>query len=167
VPFAIVGLGSNVRPRNSLPRAVAMLSAATPLRGVSSAWATVAVGPPGQPDFVNAAVLIDTGSLRDLRELLRGIEARLGRRRTGDRFAPRTVDLDQVLVEAVGPGGERTVSVAPDLLVHAHVAVPAAEVLPQWVHPASGERLSDLAARLTAALPAAERPRRLALSLHG
>ena len=53
----------------------------------------------------------------------------------------------------------------PDLLRHAHVAVPASEVAPAWVHPGTGETLASIAARLVGALPVADRPRPLAFSL--
>ena len=53
----------------------------------------------------------------------------------------------------------------PDLLHHAHVALPAAEVAPGWRHPRTGETFAAIAARLVAALPQAERPRRLELVL--
>ena len=41
----------------------------------------------------------------------------------------------------------------PDLLRHAHVALPAAEVAPEWTHPRTGEPFAVVAARLVAALP--------------
>jgi 2-amino-4-hydroxy-6-hydroxymethyldihydropteridine diphosphokinase len=165
-PFAVVGIGSNVHPERNVRLAVTMLAARLTVFATSSAWSTVPVGPPGQPGFVNAALLVGRWGDRSLRELLRQVEAQLGRRRTADRFAPRTLDLDEVLVVAAAAGADSTaVAAAADLLQQAHVAVPAAELLPDWAHPQTGETLSALAARLTEALPVTERPRRLAWSL--
>ena len=165
---AIVGLGSNLRPEANLSRAVELLRKASEVAAVSSAWATAAVGPPGQPPFVNAAVLLRTrlppGRLKAA--LLRPLEAELGRVRTGDRFAPRTIDLDLVAYTA-RPGPARIAPLDPDLLRHAHVALPASEVAPDWVHPGTGETLAELAARVVAALPPDQRPRRLPLALAG
>ena len=163
----IVVLGSNVEPERHLSAAVARLRERADVRRVSSAWATAAVGPAGQPPFLNAAVRLATRhppeALREL--LLRPLEAELGRRRTGDRFAPRTIDLDLVAYgEARTRIGEREIP-DPDLVRHAFVAVPAAEVAPGWVHPETGEALAAIAAQLLAALPEERRPRRIALAL--
>ena len=167
-PFAIVvGLGSNVAPERHLPEAVRLLAERAEIVAASSAWATAPVGPPGQPPFVNAAVLLRTElpAERVKPELLRPVEAALGRVRGVDRFAPRPIDLDFVASEGgVIQGGGLQVP-DPDLLRHAHVALPAAEVAPEWRHPQSGETFSAIAARLVAALPETAWPRRLDLAL--
>jgi 2-amino-4-hydroxy-6-hydroxymethyldihydropteridine diphosphokinase len=161
----LVGLGSNVDPERHLPLAVALLADRLPLRGVSSAWATVAVGPPGQRPFLNAGVLVDAEDPTALKTLLREIEASLGRVRTSDRYAPRSIDLDLLLR---GPGHTRVDGVDlpdPDLLVEPHLAIPAAELLPGWVHPDSGETLAEIARRLAGSRDGALLPRRLTLRL--
>jgi len=165
--LALIALGSNIAPERNLVAAVAALRARAQVVGVSSAWATAAVGPPGQPAFLNAAVRLETdlpaGRLRD--GLLHGIERDLGRVRTADRYAPRPIDLD---LTAYGEQrlrlGEREVP-DPDLLREAFLAVPAAEVAPDWIHPVTGESLATIAVRLLAALPEGERPQRLALRM--
>jgi 2-amino-4-hydroxy-6-hydroxymethyldihydropteridine diphosphokinase len=165
-PLTVVSLGSNLEPERHLPRAVAALAERLPLLRVSSAWATAAVGPRPQPPFLNAAVLLRSADPQRLkREVLRPVEALLGRVRTGDRFAPRTIDLDLVLHGDAGPSPSGLGLPDPDLVREVHLAVPAAEVLPDWRHPATGEPLSVIAERLLAALPAAARPRRLELPL--
>ena len=165
--LALVALGSNIEPERNLPAAVAALRARAEVVSTSSAWATAAVGPPGQPAFLNAAVRLQTdlpaARLRD--ELLHGIERELGRVRTTDRYAPRPIDLD---LTAYGVQrlrlGDREVP-DPELLREAFLAVPAAEVAPDWVHPVTGETLAAIAARLVAALPADHQPRRTALRM--
>lgn len=165
MPETVVSLGSNVEAELNLRRAVAMVLAAQPVQAVSSPWLTLPVGPAGQPDFVNAALLLDCADPLRLKQLLRAIEDRLGRLRTADTFAPRPIDLDLLL------HGSDSVLVAgrplpdPGLLQHAHLAVPAAEVLPGWRHPLDGRPLAAIAAALLGDLPAAARPRRLDLPL--
>jgi 2-amino-4-hydroxy-6-hydroxymethyldihydropteridine diphosphokinase len=165
----VVGLGSNVDPERHLPEAIRLLGERAEVLAVSSAWATAPVGPAGQPPFLNAAVQLRTPlpPRRVKPELLRPVEAAMGRVRTADRFAPRPIDLDFV----VWGGGELRESGLevpdPDLLRHAHVALPAAEVAPDWLHPRTGESLAAIADRLVAALRPAARPRRLALALGG
>ncbi|HXT19246.1 MAG TPA: 2-amino-4-hydroxy-6-hydroxymethyldihydropteridine diphosphokinase [Thermoanaerobaculia bacterium] len=162
----IVGLGSNVEPERNLPAAVRRLAAVAELVAVSSAWATTPVGPPGQLPFVNAAVRLRTALPieRVKAELLRPIEAALGRVRGADRFAPRPIDLDLVAHRAATAAGRAEVADL-DLLRHAHVALPASEVAPEWLVTPTGERLAELATRLVGALPAAACPRRLELTL--
>ncbi len=64
--------------------------------GVSRVFETRPVGAPDAPMFLNAAVEVDCPlSPRELKfELLRPLERSLGRVRTADRNAPRTVDVD-------------------------------------------------------------------------
>ena len=163
----VIGLGSNVEPERHLPQAVRLLAGRAAVLIVSSAWATAPVGPAGQPPFVNAAVLlrVDVPPERVKPLLLRPVEAAMGRLRTADRFAPRAIDLDFVAWEGGELRGDSLEVPDPDLLRHAHVALPASEVAPQWVHPRSGETFAAIAARLVEALPATERPRRLAVSM--
>ena len=163
----VVGLGSNLEPERHLPLAVGMLAERVEVVAASSAWSTAPVGPAGQPAFVNAAVLLRTAlaAERVKPELLWPVEAALGRVRSADRFAPRPIDLDLVLYGGEALRSERLEVADPDLLHHAHVALPASEVAPRWRHPATGETLAAIAARLVASLPAERRPRRLPLAL--
>lgn len=96
-----VALGSNVDPLRHVPAAVAELAARAQITGLSHFYQTAAIGRPGQPDFVNGVVRVRTGmSARDFKQaVLRQIEAKLGRKREEDRFAPRTIDLDILLYE--------------------------------------------------------------------
>jgi 2-amino-4-hydroxy-6-hydroxymethyldihydropteridine diphosphokinase len=165
---AVVLLGSNIDRERALPQAVALLAARTRLRAVSAVYETVPVGRPDQPAFFNAAVVVETDLDPEAfkREVLAAIEARLGRRRTADRWAPRTIDLDLVLWDdEVREVGGRPVP-HPDLLTRAHAAVPVAEVLPDATHPVTGERLTEIARRLVAQGGIARRPDvRLALAV--
>ena len=162
---AIVALGSNVEPERHLPVVLRRLAERVAVAAVSSPWSTAPVGPPRQLPFINAAALLRTDLPPDRlkHELLRGLERELGRVRTVDRFAPRPVDLDLLTY------GEGTLRLDgselpdPDLLHHAHLALPASEVAPSWVHPRTGETLLAIASRLVSALPPARRPRRLVL----
>jgi len=65
------------------------------LTGESGPIQTEPVGGANQPGFLNAVYRIRTSlSLPGLEKALKGIETRLGRTRTGDRYAPRIIDLD-------------------------------------------------------------------------
>ncbi len=94
---AYVGLGANLGPREvTLLRAAEVLAAADGVEvvAVSQLRETDPVDVVGQPPFLNGAVALDTSlSPRALLELLLEIERSLGRVR-GERWGPRTVDLD-------------------------------------------------------------------------
>jgi len=146
---AVISLGSNIEPERHLPLAVGRLHALGRVLAVSAAYCTTAIGPEGQPDFVNAALLIETDHPpKELQRALRQIETRLGRRRTPDKYAPRVIDLDLVLFgsHVVEEGSLRLPD--PDLLERAYLAVLAAEVAPGMRHPITGERMAALAERL-------------------
>jgi 2-amino-4-hydroxy-6-hydroxymethyldihydropteridine diphosphokinase len=98
---AYVGLGSNLGDREAtLLRALELLAAEPRLTvvAVSVFRDTEPVGYVEQPRFLNGVAAVDTElSARELLDRLLGVERSLGRRRSGPRFGPRTVDLDLLL----------------------------------------------------------------------
>jgi 2-amino-4-hydroxy-6-hydroxymethyldihydropteridine diphosphokinase len=147
-----VSIGSNLDKERHVPAAVAELSRHLPVLAASSAYETASVGPPGQPTYLNAAVLVQTkySPATFKHRILRTIEQRQGRRRSADRFAPRTLDLDITLWNRECFELEGKSIPDPDLLIHLHLALPVAEIAPHFVHPVSGETLATIARRLQA-----------------
>jgi 2-amino-4-hydroxy-6-hydroxymethyldihydropteridine diphosphokinase len=145
----VVLLGSNVRPVASLAAAVAELARVERVVAVSSVWRSAAVGAAGTPDFLNAAVALETArtprGLRD--DVLRPIEARLGRTRGADPNAPRTIDLDLVIHGArTGLDPESGIALPdPDLSRWPHLSVPVAELEPGLVLPGERRALREVA----------------------
>ena len=133
-------LGSNIQPEINLPRAVSQLQSQVEVLRASSVWETPSVGS-GGPNFLNAALLIATSieALALKEQVLRPLEARMGRVRTADKNAPRTIDLDIILFDG------RLLD--PSLWLHAHRAVPVAELMPNY-RSETGETLSQAASRL-------------------
>ncbi|MBK6768376.1 MAG: 2-amino-4-hydroxy-6-hydroxymethyldihydropteridine diphosphokinase [Ardenticatenales bacterium] len=154
--LALVSLGSNIDARANLSRAVALLAERSDVHAVSRVWRSKAVGGDG-PDFLNAAVAVATSldAAAFKFALLRPIEAALGRVRTGNRFAPRTIDLDLALFgdavvnRADGHGGRLRLP-DPDIVRYAHVAVPLADIAGDLRLPGDGRRLRDIAAACVA-----------------
>ena len=97
---AYIALGSNLRnPELQLRKAVVALEALpdTRLDRVSGIYRSVAVGPGGQPDYLNAVILLATLlSPTALLDALQRIEQDQGRIR-GVHWGPRTLDLDMLL----------------------------------------------------------------------
>ena len=96
---AYIGLGANLGDREgSLNAALGKLRELGPVRA-SSFRETDPVGVTDQPRFVNAvAELKSELGARELLERLLEIERELGRdRSSGERWGPRTIDLDLLL----------------------------------------------------------------------
>ena len=95
---AVVTIGSNVDPDHNIPAALNRLAEGQHVLSQSRFVSTMPLGGPDQENFVNGAVLIETDMTRpQLRAWLRDVESELGRVRTGDKNAPRTIDLDIVV----------------------------------------------------------------------
>ncbi len=150
--LAYLSLGSNIEPEYNLPEAVAQLKQFGQIRAVSSVWQTPAVGFSEQSDFLNAAVLLETTlSAKDLRRLaIAQIENSLGRVRTENKNGPRPIDIDIMLFnQDVLALGHRRIP-DPELLERAFVAIPMAEIAPDYVHPELNITLVEIAHRFNA-----------------
>ncbi|MFO3797357.1 MAG: 2-amino-4-hydroxy-6-hydroxymethyldihydropteridine diphosphokinase [Anaerolineales bacterium] len=73
-------------------------------------------------------------------QVIQPIEVALGRVRTHDKFAPRTIDIDILFYDE---------EPCEDFLHHAFVVVPLAELAPELRHPlAHSQSMASLAKRL-------------------
>jgi 2-amino-4-hydroxy-6-hydroxymethyldihydropteridine diphosphokinase len=145
VTRAYVGLGANLGPREvTLLRAVDLLGARedVDVLAVSRLRETEPVGVAEQPAFLNGAVAVETTlGPRELLEVLLAVERELGRVR-GERWAPRTVDLD-LLVFGEEVVHERGLHVPHPRLHERRFALePLAELDPDLVVPGLG-RVAD------------------------
>ena len=150
---AFIALGSNLDdPPAQIHSALRALAALPETRLVraSSLYRNPPVGYLKQPDFVNAAAMVETRlAPRALLDQLLAIEATRGRVRDFPN-APRPLDLDIALY------GERVVREPgltiphPRLLERAFVLVPLAEIAPEAVVPGGG-KVADLAHAVDAA----------------
>ncbi|MCB0096001.1 MAG: 2-amino-4-hydroxy-6-hydroxymethyldihydropteridine diphosphokinase [Caldilineaceae bacterium] len=160
----LIALGSNVEKEKNVPAALALLRAqpAMAICAISPLYETTPIGgdgsPSGQPAFHNGALLVETAlSPAALRDLLRQMEALLGRTRGADKFAARPIDLDiamvrQLATDAIGAqmsdtADQENVQVDPDILRFIHLSVPLADVAPDWIVPQTGETLRHVAER--------------------
>lgn len=98
---AYIGLGSNLSgPQAQVSSAMQELNSIpeTNVLKVSSLYISKPMGPSDQPDYVNAVAKISTNlSPERLLVELQGIEQSHRRQRNGQRWGPRTLDLDIIL----------------------------------------------------------------------
>lgn len=94
-----VAIGSNVDPLANVTQAVELLASRAKLTGLSRFYQTPAIALRPQQDYVNAVARVETDvpPLAFKHDVLRHIEAQLGRERGDDKDAPRTIDLDILL----------------------------------------------------------------------
>lgn len=145
-----LGLGSNLQnPERQLAEA---RQAIIGLAGVeelacSGLYRSPPMGPKDQPDYVNAVMAIVTVlPPLELLRCLQRIEAAQGRVRNGQRWGPRTLDLDLLIY-----GDERIAEADltvphPGMSERAFVLYPLYEIAPDLVVPGKGA-LSDLIER--------------------
>lgn len=109
-----VGLGANLAdPVAQLDSAREAMAASAAIRvsACSRYYRSRPLGPAGQPDYVNAVLALETNlEPHALLHWLQALEAAHGRARRGERWGPRTLDLDLLLY------GDRIIA-TPDLTV--------------------------------------------------
>ncbi len=144
---AYVGLGSNIEPEANIRAAVRLLAEHEQVVAVSTFYGTEAI-PPGEPAFINGVLALETRRrpLALKLDVLREIEARLGRTRTADKNAPRTIDCDLLVYGDEVARAEGLVLPSPEIEARAFVAIPLYEIAPDLVLPGSRRRLADVCA---------------------
>jgi 2-amino-4-hydroxy-6-hydroxymethyldihydropteridine diphosphokinase len=140
---AFIGLGGNLGDAATILRqameALKRLPQTRLVRG-SRLYRTPAWGMEQQPDFINAAAMVDTSLCpRALLDALLGIERDFGRRRDGaPRWGPRLLDLDLLLYADARIDEPGLTLPHPHLHERAFVLVPLIEIAPDIEIPGHG-----------------------------
>ena len=138
---AIILIGSNINPEQNLKESLHLLKQKVEITTYSNIWKTQSFGSEG-PDFLNIAVQIRMKeNMSELKNnILAEIEHKLKRKRTSDKNAPRTIDLDPILFNGQILDAE--------LWNKVFIAVPVADIKPQLTNPGSKETLKTTAKKL-------------------
>lgn len=139
--YAILLLGSNIDPFVNLKNALELLYCSLSITKTSQIWVTEAVGNAG-PDFLNTAVEVKTGlnSIQLKKKILSPIEIGLGRVRTSDKYAPRTIDIDIIIFNSQ--------VVDTNIWEKAFIALPISEIIPDLMNNSTGKTLLETANKL-------------------
>ena len=129
-------------PETNLLKAVKLLLEYGEIQKASNVWESNSVGSDG-PNYLNACVLFKIGfAKKDLKEqVIRPIEAQLGRKRGENKYAPRTMDIDIVLFDDA--------PVNNSCWETAFVIIPLADLYPDFRNPITNEKISETAIRLS------------------
>ncbi len=138
---AWIGLGSNLdNPRDHVIEAFHELAETEGISMVarSSLYLSEPLGPQDQPDFINAAAVIETTlDPLSLLEVLQAIEQRHGRQRER-HWGPRTLDLDLLLYDDEQIRHPELTVPHPAIAERSFVLLPLQEIAPGLVIPGLG-----------------------------
>lgn len=154
--IAYLALGSNIAPGDNMPAAIALLRRYSTVLALSPVYRSAPQGDPLQAHFLNMAAIVHTRrSPADYKyAVIDRIERELQRQRDPDNInAARTIDIDICLwnEDSLRYGKRGRQIPDPDIARYAHVAVPLADLAPDYIHPGLGKRLRDIADSIAAA----------------
>ncbi|KAF1005185.1 MAG: 2-amino-4-hydroxy-6-hydroxymethyldihydropteridine pyrophosphokinase [Luteibacter sp.] len=151
---ALIGLGGNLGDvRLRLGAAMAALDAVPGVKVTARSrfYRTPPWGNVDQPDFVNAAIAVQTSlDAHGLLDAMLATERAFGRVRDGERWGPRTLDLDLLAYGEAVIDDERLTVPHPRIPERAFVLLPLVDIAAGTQLPGMG-RVGDLLAVIDAA----------------
>jgi 2-amino-4-hydroxy-6-hydroxymethyldihydropteridine diphosphokinase len=142
-----LALGSNLAdPTQQVASALAALKAIpkTELLQCSRFYRTKPLGPQDQPDYLNAVVKLKTElEPEQLLDETQSIELNQGRVREGQRWGPRTLDIDILFYDDMTISTPRLTVPHYDVKNREFMLYPLADIAPYFVFP-DGTQLNEL-----------------------
>lgn len=155
--LAYIAIGSNLAsPLEQVNAAVQALGEIPQscIVAVSSFYRTPPLGPQDQPDYLNAAVALETAlDPETLLDNTQRIELQQGRVRKAERWGPRTLDLDMMLFGHEVINTERLIVPHYDMKNRGFMLWPLYEIAPDLTFP-DGTSLKTVLQNLNAEKPA-------------
>ncbi len=152
---AAIALGSNLssalgEPRDNVLAAMERIRSIGRVEAVSSLVLTDPEIYIDQPQFVNAALILETELGPDeLLHALLGIERELGRVRAGvPPKGPRVIDLDLIFYDDLVLQTEELTLPHPGVAARGFVLKPLAEIAGAWVHPQTNTSVDEMLSHL-------------------
>jgi len=134
---AYIGLGSNIEnPQQQLQTALSNIHHHPQIcvQQCAHLYSSTPMGPQDQPDYVNSVCKVTTSlSPIALLDVLQNIEQIHGRERNGEKWGPRTLDLDILLFNNVSMKNERLTLPHYGMSEREFVLVPLFEISPDMI----------------------------------
>jgi len=148
--LVFLSLGSNIEPEKNILEAVRLLAERVKILGTSTVYLTTPLQRRTQPKYYNCVLKVETdiSPLRLKFNVLRGIEERLGRKRTKDKYVSRTIDIDIIVYGDLRLSLKDLVIPDPEIKKRAFLAIPLCEIEPGLVLPATKGTMEEVASRL-------------------
>lgn len=129
---AFVGVGSNIDPGQNVERALRLLAVQASIVKISTVYRTEPELLLNQPWYYNCVAEIATELCSEELKfaVLRGIEKKLGRKRTQDRYASRPIDLDLLWYGDSSLETTGVVSPDPEIFKRPYLAAALMELSP-------------------------------------
>ncbi|ECJ1504450.1 2-amino-4-hydroxy-6-hydroxymethyldihydropteridine diphosphokinase [Salmonella enterica] len=151
--IAYIALGSNLAsPLEQVNAALKAIADIPDSRivAVSSFYRTPPLGPQDQPDYLNAAVALDTAlAPEELLNHTQRIELQQGRGRKAERWGPRTLDLDIMLFGDEVINTDRLTVPHYDMKNRGFMLWPLFEIAPELMFPDDKGLLIELMSQMS------------------
>jgi len=132
---AWLGLGSNVDAENHIRAGIRELQKDFENVSLSPVYSSTAVGFVGD-DFINLVARVETDMHPlALRDYLRDLEDRFGRKRGVAKFSDRSLDIDILLYDDLVLFSPKLEIPRAEIMKFAHVLKPLADLDPELTHP--------------------------------
>ena len=133
---AWLGLGSNVNAEANIQAGIDELNQKFSNVSLSPVYSSTSVGFDGD-DFINLVARVETDmSPMELRDYLRDLEDRHGRKRDVPKFSDRSLDIDILLYDDLVLLSPVLEIPRAEIMKFSHVLKPLADLDPDLVHPA-------------------------------
>jgi 2-amino-4-hydroxy-6-hydroxymethyldihydropteridine diphosphokinase len=135
-----VSIGSNIERERHVHRSLDALEETFGRLAISRVFESEPVGFEDGRNFYNLVVVFDSdASVGELQAWCKRLEVANGRRSASPKFGPRTLDIDILTVDDLTGVHDGVALPREEILQHAFVLLPLAELLPDDRHPITGE----------------------------
>jgi 2-amino-4-hydroxy-6-hydroxymethyldihydropteridine diphosphokinase len=145
--IAFLSLGSNIEPSKNIFDAVGLLSNHVKVLKSSRVYLTEPLLGKSQPAYWNCVIEIETNiePERLKSNVLKATEKKLGRKRTEDKYASRTIDIDLILYGKECLSTRDLTIPDPQIRERSFLAVPLYEIEPNLLLPDKSEPVKTIA----------------------
>ncbi len=148
---AFIAAGSNIEPAKNIEKAIQMLSKQVRIKGISTVYQTEPIGRPEQQNYYNCVLKTETQLRPKIlkNDVLGAIENALGRKRTEDKFASRTIDLDLIIYDKLAGEIDGIIFPDPEITERPFLAFGLCELEPKLILPGTNKAIADICSIMT------------------